>query len=106
MTMVRFANWLNQNQGFVIAVLTFVYVITTVVIAALSIKATSLSKKHLETMVDLERNRLRPYVLFNISSSIEKRCTYASVKNHGLTAAYKIKVRIDPPLTITTSNRR
>lgn len=95
---MRFVNWLNHNQGFVMAILTFVYVIATIVIAGLSVKGTRLAQKNIETMVDLERNRLRPYVLFNLTSSIRKKSTYASIKNHGLTAAYNVKVSIEPPL--------
>lgn len=95
---MRFVNWLNQNQGVVMAMLTFVYVAATIVIAGLSVKGARLAQKNIETMIDLERNRLRPYVLFNLSSSIAKRCTYESVKNHGLTAAYNVKVSIEPPL--------
>lgn len=95
---MRIINWLNQNQGFVMAVLTLVYVVTTVVIALLTLKATRLSQKNLDTAIELEKGRLRPYVLFNISSSIAKRNTYASIKNLGLTAAYKVKVSIKPKL--------
>src|SRR5215213_6339927 len=96
--MLRLVGWVNQNQGVVIVLLTLVYVVTTIVIAGLSVKATRLAQKNIETMVALERNRLRPYVLFYLSSSIRKRSTYASIKNHGLTAAYNVKVSIDPPL--------
>jgi hypothetical protein len=90
--------WLNDNQGFVMALLTLVYVITTVAIALLTLRATNLSKKHLETAIDLEKNRLRPYVIFNISSSTITRSTFVSIKNLGLTAAYNIKVSITPKL--------
>ena len=74
---MRFVNWLNHNQGFVMAMLTFVYVIATIVVAGLSVKGTRLAQKNIETMVDVERNRLRPYVLFNLKSSIKKKSTYA-----------------------------
>jgi len=95
---MRLMNWLNQNQGFVMAVLTFVYVVATIIIAVLSIKTTGLAQKNLDTALELEKNRLRPYVIFNLSSSIRKKSTYASIKNYGLTAAYNIKVSIDPAL--------
>jgi len=91
-------NWLNQNQGFVMAMLTLVYVVTTIIIALLTLKATTLSKKNLDMAIELEKNRLRPYVLFNISSSIAKKTTYASIKNLGLTAAYNVRVSIQPKL--------
>ncbi len=91
---MRVIEWLNQNQGFVMALLTLVYVAATIVIALLTLKLANLSQKNLDTAIELEKNRLRPYVLFNISSSIAKRNTYASIKNLGLTAAYNVKVSI------------
>jgi len=80
------------------AVLTLVYVVTTIIIALLTLKAPRLSRKNLDMALELEKNRLRPYVLFNISSSIAQRNTFASIKNLGLTAAYNIKVSIKPKL--------
>jgi hypothetical protein len=81
MAEMRLMNWLNQNQGFVMAMLTFVYVIATIVIAVLSVKSNRLAQQNVETIVELEKNRLRPYVIFNLSSSIRKRSMYASIKN-------------------------
>lgn len=98
MAEMRLMNWLNQNQGFVMAMLTFVYVIATIVIAVLSVKSNRLAQQNVETIVELEKNRLRPYVIFNLSSSIRKRSMYASIKNYGLTAAYNVKVSINPAL--------
>ena len=95
---MRFVNWLNQNQAVVMASLTFVYVITTIGIAAVSVWSTTLAHRNLKTIKELEENRLRPYVIFNLSSSIRKKSTYASIKNYGLTAAYNIKVSINPAL--------
>ena len=97
---MRIVNWLNQNQGFVMAVLTIVYVITTIVIALLTLKATRLSEKNLDTAIELEKNRLRPYVLFNISTSMANKTTYASIKNLRLTAASNVKVSIKPSWNI------
>jgi hypothetical protein len=95
---VRIVNWLNQNQGLVMTVLTLVYVVATLAIVFLTLKATRLSQKTVDTAIALEKNRLRPYVLFNISSSIANKTTYASIKNLGLTAAYKVRVSIQPKL--------
>lgn len=89
---------LNDNQGTVMAVLTLVYVLTTIVIAALSLKATRLSQRNIDTLVLLEKNRLRPYVIFNISSSTTTRTTHALLTNVGLTSAHDIKVSTEPLL--------
>lgn len=95
---MRFVKWLNQNQGFVMMILTFVYVAATIFIVGLSIKTSRLAQKNLDVVVQFEKSRLRPYVLFNISSSIVNRYTYASIKNRGLSAAYNIRISIQPPL--------
>jgi hypothetical protein len=95
---MRFVNWLNQNQAVVMATLTFVYVVATIVIAGLSIQTARLAQKNLDVALQLERNRLRPYVVFKISSSTIRRYTYASIKNRGLSAAYNVKVSIKPTL--------
>ena len=95
---MRFVNWLNQNQAVVMAMLTFVYVVATIVIEGLSIQTTRLAQKNLDMALQLERNRLRPYVVFNISSSTARKYTYASIKNRGLSAAYNVKVSIKPAL--------
>jgi hypothetical protein len=85
------------------AILTLVYVVTTIGIALLTLRATNLSKRHLEAAIQIERNRLRPYVVFNVSNSIISRTTYASIKNLGLTAAYNINVSIAPKLNHSLS---
>jgi hypothetical protein len=91
LTFHKLADWLNRNQGAVMTVLTFFYVIATILLVWLS-------RKSLKTATELEKNRLRPYVLFNISSSTVTKTTYASIKNLGVTAAYNVKVSIQPEL--------
>lgn len=95
---MRIIDWLNHNQGIVMVVLTLVYVVATIAIVFLTLKATRVNQKTLDTAIALEKSRLRPYVLFNISSSIANKTTYASIKNLGLTAAYKVRVSIQPKL--------
>ena len=96
---MRLINWLNQNQGFVMALLTLIYVLATMVIAWLTLRATNLSKKNLDMAIQLEKSRTRPYVLFNISSSTVRKHTFSSIKNLGLTAAYNVTISIKPTLT-------
>jgi hypothetical protein len=91
LTFHKLTDWLNRNQGAVMTVLTFVYVVATILLVWLS-------RKSLKTAIALEKNRLRPYVLFNISSSMATKTTYASIRNLGATAAYNIKVSIEPKL--------
>lgn len=117
--------WLNQNQGFIMAILTFVYVIATIFLVyiawktskisteakeisedakLISSRAVEISQKQLEKIAELEENRVRPYVLFNIFSDENSR-TYSHIKNYGLTnygltAAFNVKVSIIPELKI------
>jgi hypothetical protein len=91
LSLQKFGDWLNRNQGAVMALLTFVYTALTIILVWLS-------HRSLKTAVALEKNRLRPYVLFNISSSIATKTTFASIKNLGPTAAYNIKILIEPKL--------
>ncbi len=112
--------WLNQNQGFIMAILTFVYVIATIFLAyiawktskisgeakeisedakLISSRAVEISRKQLKKVTELEENRVRPYVLFNIFSDENSR-TYSHIKNYGLTAAFNVRVSIVPELKI------
>ncbi len=100
------------------AILTFVYVIATIFLAyiawktskisveakeisedakLISSRAVEISQKQLEKVTELEENRVRPYVIFNIVSG-ENLVTLAGIKNYGLTAAYNVKVTITPNL--------
>lgn len=109
--------WLNQNQGFVMALLTFGSFITAVFLAYIALrtvkisgeakeiskdakeisnKALEISEKHLKLVADLENQRSRPYVLFNLYNDTGK--TYATVKNYGLTSANDIKISVEPKL--------
>jgi len=102
--------WLNQNQGFVMALLTLVYVGATIILAFLAMrtkqiseeakevsnKALEISEKHLKLVADLESQRVRPYVLFNLYNDSGR--TYATVKNYGLTSASDVQISIEPEL--------
>ncbi len=109
--------WLNQNQGFAIALLTFVYVIATIFLAyiafrtarigseakeiskdakEISSKALEISGKQLSLISELEKQRVRPYVLFNLTNEYHR--TYATLKNYGLTSAKEVSLVITPKL--------
>lgn len=92
---------------------TIVYVVVTIRIASFSRKATEISQdatkisqnaveinqKQLEKVTELEENRVRPYVLFNIVSSDDGQ-TYSHIKNYSLSAAFNVKVTVSPKLCI------
>ena len=62
----------------------------------ISNKALETSEKHLKLIADLESQRVRPYVLFNLYNDLGT--TYATVKNYGLTSANDIKISAEPEL--------
>lgn len=82
-------NWLNSNQGFVMGLLTAVYVATTAVMAWLM-------WRNLKILLDLDRRRSRPYILFDIIA--RNRIMYAVLKNTGLTTAKNVSVTVNPSL--------
>lgn len=88
--------WLNANQGFVMGILTLVYVVATVFIAIVMLRANSVSSRSLAQAVELEKLRSRPYLLFDLES--RHRAIHAVLKNLGKTAAYDVKISVTPEL--------
>lgn len=86
----------DQHQGFVIAVLTFVYVATTIVLAGIVVRASSLARKQLMLAMESEHNRIRPYIVFDLIT--EDACIFAVLKNTGLTPAHGVKITVTPSL--------
>lgn len=95
---MRIIKWLNENQGFVMAALTFVYVLTTAIIAIIGLKANRLNQRNIETAIRLERSRSRPYVVFNITTW-PKQVVHTVIHNVGQTSVYDVKVTLEPKLT-------
>lgn len=82
-------NWLNTNAGAVMAVLTLVYVVVTVVLVALN-------WRNLRVLMELDRRRSRPHVVFDLVGKYH--AVHLVVRNIGLTSAQNVAVSIDPPL--------
>ena len=81
----------NDNQGFIMVLLTLVYVVATIIIVCQMSKSNRISRQ-------LEKNRCRPYVIFDIFVKKEL-FIHASIKNIGFTPACNVKVNITPALT-------
>lgn len=92
-------DWLNKNQGFVMALLTLIYVIATVGIAAIMIWSNRLTRRSLTLAVELDRRRSRPYVVFDIE--FRRSLLFAVPRNCGRTAAYGIRLTLEPQLQHT-----
>ena len=88
--MMDLVKWFNENQGFALSVLTFAYVVCTGIIVFVMSKANTQA-------VDLERQRSRPIVIFDIEL-FPRYLLCATLKNIGLTAAYHVKVECEPAL--------
>jgi hypothetical protein len=78
--------------------LTFLYVLTTGALLGVAVWAGVTAKKQLELGNQIERNRTRPYVIFDLVT--ERSCIFAFVKTIGQTPAAKVQIRISPELKI------
>lgn len=94
--------WFNQNNGFILAFLTLIYVLATLVIVRMMMSANRISVKSIEMIVRLEEERTRPSVFFQLSTQIVDIVNvFASIQNLGLRTAYDIKIDIEPKLEDT-----
>lgn len=96
--MSTLVQWCNQNQGFVSAVLTFIYVVSTIGLVLFARRSNALAQKNIETLTRLEEERLRPYVLLEIFFEMPWVCIKAS--NQGQTVAHDLSFEITPPLKV------
>jgi len=100
-----FVEWLNANAGFVMAILTGVYVVATILILRESRKTNSLQNHAIKQGIAFEQARNRPYVVFAIQAEL---CTYsehwsdvyyfATAKNMGVSSAHNVLIRTSPAL--------
>jgi len=94
--------WSNDNNGFLIGVLTLVYVITTLAILISMLKANRLTSKSIQQAEFLEQQRKRPFLSFWLEPALDENqkvyhC-YVILKNTGLTIAKDIEVKTSPTL--------
>lgn len=94
---MEFVNFLNQNQGAALVALTFVYVIATIALV-------NLGRRNINTIIRLEENRVRPFVIFNIATRMPTRRVVASIKNVGLSVAHNVRVTTLPQLLHVGTN--
>jgi len=90
--------WLNANQGFVMAVLTGVYVVATIGIALMAKRSNDLARKNLDTLTTLERERLKPAIMAEIYGEIPFFCV--RVVNQGQTTALDVRFDLTPKLRV------
>lgn len=83
--------WLNQNQGFVMSVLTAVYVLATIVIVVYN-------RKSIKEMQESRKAESRPYVFAYLHKDPRDLCFYLRIKNYGKTGALIENIEISPKL--------
>lgn len=86
-------DWLNSNQGFVMCLLTLVYVLATIVIVIMNkLSINEMRKSRLEDN--------RPYIMANLVKDPRDRCFYVRIKNYGKTGAVITNFNISPELKL------
>jgi hypothetical protein len=96
--------WLNTNQGFVMSVLTLVYVAAGIMLYRAALKANELSAKSLQQALELERRRVRPYVVFDLQPRLG--IVWLVLRNIGATAAHSVRVAVVPQLETEINGER
>lgn len=96
-------DWLNDNGGFVMAVLTIVYVVATWVIVASSRRSNQLAAAALKLSSRIEERRTRPLVFFDFESLSGD--VYIVVRNIGPSPALNVRVELTPAIERTRENR-
>lgn len=90
--------WMNDNQGFIMALLTLVYVLATIVIMVYNHKAIK------EARISRE-SETRPYIFgqFLIVSDYDRHIDF-QLRNAGRSGAVIKKFSIDPPLKVNETS--
>jgi hypothetical protein len=102
--MKEMLDFLNQNQGAVMMILTAVYVLATIVTVIfiyrsnkLVCESNEIARKTMEQSMTFEKERNRPYVIFDLE--FEKNALNAVLKNIGQTPAIDVNIIIDEGFT-------
>jgi hypothetical protein len=90
--------WCNENQGFVMVLLTTMYVLLTATLAIVGFRANALGRRQLNQAVEMEKGRIRPMVVCQLSQ--DPPVVEAIVRNYGQTAARDICFDIKPEVMI------
>jgi hypothetical protein len=103
---VNFIDWANANSGFLLVLLTGVYVCTTLAILLVMAKANRLTSRSIEQTIELEKARIRPFLSLSLKVVRAGRAAseagvpygYLVLKNSGITQAYDISIDMEPQI--------
>lgn len=98
-------NWLNQNSGFLLVLLTLAYVISTVVTVWKMKKANDLAKESIDVFTELEKDRNRPSLFFTIEP-VKSFIIQAKIKNIGSTTAQNVSIKTNPEIRNLRNNKK
>ncbi len=86
-------NWLNTNQGFVMSLLTLIYVIATLIIV-------HYNRKTIREMKESREAESRPYVFVYLDKDPRDMCFFLRIRNYGKSGAKLNHVSITPNLKL------
>ena len=86
----------DRHEGFVLGSLTFLYLLTTIGLFIAARRANRLALRNVETLTQLEEERLRPVVICELLT--ETPFVMLRIQNLGQTTAKDVTVSITPPL--------
>lgn len=92
--MADIVQWCNTNSGIVMASLTLVYVIATIVVVALMVRANRLAARSMDVAIHLDNERSKPVVILDFIPEIP--FFRMRVRNMGLTVAHDVQFLIVP----------
>ena len=101
---LAFINWFNTNQGFLMALLTAVYVVATILLVRHSNRANRIAQQNLDSLWKLERERTRPHVV--IYFEIDLPIVSIAVSNIGQTSAFDIRFDMPQKPTFAIPERK
>lgn len=84
-------SWLNTNQGFVMSILTFVYVVSTIIIVVYN-------RKSINEMKEARIEDSRPYIFAHMYRDARDNFFSLQIKNYGKTAGKINSLNILPKL--------
>jgi hypothetical protein len=88
----------NQNTGFLQALLTLIYVLTTIGLAAFAWRSNKLAQKNIQVLSNLEIERTRPYVTFEFYQESPIVCF--KLTNRGQTSALDVSITTNPRIRL------
>lgn len=92
-------DWANINSGFVMALLTLVYVLATLAIVLITARSNAIAINNQKIQMEIELQRVRPYVVIYFDlrwTDSDMAIAFLVVKNIGLTMAKNINIKIEP----------